>query len=251
MNYQITYEKLILSAALFPKQDSYKERHHIVPKCMGGTDDKTNLVQLTARQHFLAHWLLYKIYKTTKLAHAWYSMCRIGDNQDARKQSSHLFEYARKRKSEHMSKDFAGENNWFYGKTHTKESIQKLLSTRNATYAKDPERLVEAKKAQGAGASRRWKGVPKSPESNKKRGRKNLMMLKNKFTGDCVRVLIQDRQNYDPDIWVSPYSIREKKYGACPHCTKYGELNSTFNRWHFDNCRGKNNENQINKENRQ
>lgn len=36
----------------------YKERHHIIPKCMGGTNDKDNLIDLYAREHFIAHKLL-------------------------------------------------------------------------------------------------------------------------------------------------------------------------------------------------
>jgi len=39
----------------------YIERHHIIPKCMNGSDDKTNIVKLTAREHFLCHWLLTKM----------------------------------------------------------------------------------------------------------------------------------------------------------------------------------------------
>lgn len=42
--------------------DDYKERHHILPRCLGGLDDEGNLVDLTYREHFLVHWLLTKIY---------------------------------------------------------------------------------------------------------------------------------------------------------------------------------------------
>lgn len=41
----------------------YYERHHIIPKCMGGNDVISNLAYLTAREHYLCHYLLYK--------HAW------------------------------------------------------------------------------------------------------------------------------------------------------------------------------------
>ena len=36
----------------------YKERHHIIPKCIGGTNDEDNLIDLYAREHFIAHKLL-------------------------------------------------------------------------------------------------------------------------------------------------------------------------------------------------
>jgi hypothetical protein len=39
---------------------AYTETHHIMPKRLGGTDEKANLVKLTAREHFICHWLLTK-----------------------------------------------------------------------------------------------------------------------------------------------------------------------------------------------
>jgi len=46
--------------------NGYCERHHILPRCMGGTDDPENLVYLSAREHFIMHILLTKIYKENK-----------------------------------------------------------------------------------------------------------------------------------------------------------------------------------------
>jgi 5-methylcytosine-specific restriction endonuclease McrA len=46
------------------KDGVYYERHHIVPKSLGGNNDKDNLVLLTAREHYIAHLLLYYHYKT-------------------------------------------------------------------------------------------------------------------------------------------------------------------------------------------
>ena len=66
--YRNTYDSLIEKRRKFPltknKKDPnyvYCETHHIVPKCLGGSNDKENLVNLTAREHFIAHKLLYKI----------------------------------------------------------------------------------------------------------------------------------------------------------------------------------------------
>ena len=41
--------------------DTYTETHHIIPRSLGGTDDINNLVELTAREHFICHWLLTKM----------------------------------------------------------------------------------------------------------------------------------------------------------------------------------------------
>ena len=39
---------------------TYKEKHHILPRCLGGKDNQENLVELTAREHFIIHMLLCK-----------------------------------------------------------------------------------------------------------------------------------------------------------------------------------------------
>lgn len=61
MNYSAIYDRLI-ARAVGRELPGYSERHHIVPRCMGGTDKKANVVRLTAEEHFVAHELLVKIY---------------------------------------------------------------------------------------------------------------------------------------------------------------------------------------------
>jgi hypothetical protein len=41
--------------------EGYTELHHIIPQSMGGSNDKENLVELSAREHFICHWLLIKM----------------------------------------------------------------------------------------------------------------------------------------------------------------------------------------------
>jgi hypothetical protein len=41
----------------------YQEKHHILPKCLGGKDTAENLVSLTLREHYIAHLLLSKFYE--------------------------------------------------------------------------------------------------------------------------------------------------------------------------------------------
>lgn len=74
----------------------YTERHHIIPKCMGGDDSMENLISLTAREHFIAHWLLWRIHGTYPLAYAFFAMC-IWKNgkQDRIKTSSRAYQEAR------------------------------------------------------------------------------------------------------------------------------------------------------------
>ena len=56
--------------------DEYKEEHHVIPKCMGGSDDEENLVHLYAREHIIAHKLLTEIYPNHNgLWDAFWRMC--------------------------------------------------------------------------------------------------------------------------------------------------------------------------------
>jgi len=64
--YQRIYNLLMARAIFRGKIDGYKEVHHIKPKSMGGTDDYWNLVQLTAREHFIAHCMLARIHGGTQ-----------------------------------------------------------------------------------------------------------------------------------------------------------------------------------------
>lgn len=64
MNYEKIYNALVDKARKENTDNvGYFEKHHIIPKSLGGTNDASNLVKLTARQHYIAHLLLYKIYK--------------------------------------------------------------------------------------------------------------------------------------------------------------------------------------------
>lgn len=91
MNYQKIYNDLV-SRAKTRVLNCYKERHHVIPRCMGGTDDKENLVDLTAREHFIAHWLLTKMHPTVKGLHlAHYAMI----NTKGIKVSSRTYEVAK------------------------------------------------------------------------------------------------------------------------------------------------------------
>jgi hypothetical protein len=74
MDYQKIYNQIITKAKN-RYIDGYVEYHHIFPKCLGGEDNKENLVALTAREHFICHQLLCEIYPNEpKLKHALFLM---------------------------------------------------------------------------------------------------------------------------------------------------------------------------------
>lgn len=68
MNYQRIHDQII-ERAKSRQLEGYKERHHVIPRCVGGTDAKENLVDLTAREHFIIHKLLCEIYPDNKKLH--------------------------------------------------------------------------------------------------------------------------------------------------------------------------------------
>jgi hypothetical protein len=87
MNY-IKHYDLLINRAKNRTLSCYTEEHHILPKSIGGTDEPTNLVKLTAREHYLSHILLAKIYGG-KLWHAVNQMGRL------KKYSNRVYERAR------------------------------------------------------------------------------------------------------------------------------------------------------------
>lgn len=65
MDYRKHYDVLI-ERARNRIISGYVEIHHVVPRCMGGGDERSNLVQLTPEEHFVAHQLLCKVHPKVK-----------------------------------------------------------------------------------------------------------------------------------------------------------------------------------------
>ena len=73
MNYQKIYNKLVEYRQQHPAI-GYVEKHHILPRSMGGSGETANLVVLTGREHWVAHLLLWKIYRNSQTVHACHMM---------------------------------------------------------------------------------------------------------------------------------------------------------------------------------
>lgn len=70
MNCRAHYDRL-MQRAVGRALAGYSERHHVVPRCMGGGDEHSNLVRLTPEEHFVAHQLLVKMHPgVVSLVHA-------------------------------------------------------------------------------------------------------------------------------------------------------------------------------------
>lgn len=109
MNYQKIYNQIIGRAQSENRRKVkggiYYETHHAIPRCIGGDDKPENLANLTAREHFLCHWLLVRIYpENHKLIHAFFMMCNMKNIGQRRNYtpSSRTYQEAKQLKQEIM-----------------------------------------------------------------------------------------------------------------------------------------------------
>jgi len=124
VNYRAIHDRLILSARGRAKPLGYTERHHVLPRSMGGGDESENIVVLTAREHYIVHWLLFKIHRTRAMALAWNRITHGRSAVD--RYTSHTFAYARRAKA----RFWAGENHPFFGSKLTEEHKANLAKAK-------------------------------------------------------------------------------------------------------------------------
>ena len=148
----VTYEEFIQNIlstrGRFNCGDEYHERHHIVPKCINGTDDEENLIDLFAREHFEAHKLLaLENPGNDGLIYGWTMMAFVKDNNQKRYElTAEEYEEARIALSMVASEKNRGENNPFYGKHHTEETRAKMKESSEKRWSR-PEEKEKAKKS--------------------------------------------------------------------------------------------------------
>lgn len=146
MNYEKIYNALVEKAKVRgldkSQHEGYFEIHHILPKCLGGSDDKSNLVMFTGREHFIAHMLLWKSHPKVKglMRAAFLMSSRWASGTDrisktAEHINSKTYSKLREEYAQAVSEQCSGENNPMYGKTHTEEARNKL----KAWYAANPD----------------------------------------------------------------------------------------------------------------
>ena len=115
MNYNKVYNLLIERALTrINNADVYYEKHHIIPRCIGGTDFESNLVALTAREHFIAHLCLIRIYPgNNSLIKAAIMMACFNGSQP--RSGNRIYEWLRKKHRVAMSDSQTGEKNSQFG----------------------------------------------------------------------------------------------------------------------------------------
>lgn len=133
MTYLDFINNILETRGRFSCGNEYCERHHIIPRCMNGSDDEENLIDLYAREHYEAHKLLAEENPDNqKLAFAWWIMSTSSSNTDGRyKLTAEEYALAKLALSEAQSKTKKEifkdkENHPMFGKSHSVEAKEKM-----------------------------------------------------------------------------------------------------------------------------
>lgn len=233
MNYTKIYNSLI-EHAKYKEYDGYTEVHHIIPKCIGGTNEVNNLVRLSAREHFVAHLLLSKMYPKSGLPHA---LWRMANGKGQYKFSSRIYEIARKMHAERIfgdknanwKKGRKGDKNAMFGKTHNEE-VRRIIAEANK------QKLVcpHCDKIGGIAIMQRWHFDKCKLSPTYVPPKKMKRVKPTEETKQKVRDTVAKKMNSG---WVSPNKgTRQKKDCTCSHCGIVCGAGQ-YTRWHGVNCK--------------
>lgn len=182
MNYEKIYDQLIQKFKKYKtryealKYYDYVEKHHIIPKCLGGTDEKDNLVFLSGRAHFMAHYLLSKIYPNDR--NIWLAIQIMshgkGGSYERYTPSSRVYEIARKKcgelfKGSKMSEEAKAKiSKHSKNQVHTEERRKRAGESIKIALAKKKELDGGKKSPARLAADAAQRGKKMSDEARKK-----------------------------------------------------------------------------------
>jgi flagellar biosynthesis GTPase FlhF len=254
MDYQKIYNDLISKARSENRvkgKGVYYERHHIIPRCLGGEGnlaskkEHPNLVLLTAREHFIAHKLLYFIYtKNIKIARAFWAM--ISNKSKGRNYKVSSREYAELQ--EIAAKSISGKNNPLFKMVKnpfTNPDFIKKNSERQKNRVRTSEerkKISESKKGKKATEetkqkmSKTRKGRKRNPESVRKSAESNKGK---KRSPEIIKMMSEVRIGVPaPHTSETNKKMNSLKF-TCPYCNREIGGRANFVRYHNDNCKQK------------
>ena len=141
MDYQKHYTSLC-NRAKERQLDCYTERHHVLPKCIGGDDNPDNIVVLTPEEHYIAHQLLVKIYpKHTGLL--WAAIMMTGHSTSDGRANNKIYGWL-KRRYQNVCRERTGEKSGSFGKSwyHNPETLENI----KCVPGDEPEGFVKGRK---------------------------------------------------------------------------------------------------------
>ena len=220
------------------------ERHHIVPRSLGGNDDPQNIAFITPREHFVCHWLLTKIYPSGeehwKMINAFRMMRAENSNQQrySTKITSRVYENLKREYSILQSERMSGENNPMWGKTHSDEA-RRLISEKNTGKKLSEEQIARQVSVQTGRKRKPFSDEWRTKMSESKRGENNNRygVTVSEDTKQKIREKAIGRKQSAETIQKKADAIRGKVKSKklCPHCNQMIAVN-TYPRWHGANC---------------
>jgi hypothetical protein len=245
MNKYTNWYQAITERARTRNIDSYTERHHIQPRSLGGTDDKDNLVDLTAREHFICHWLLTKMHTgeaKSKMIYALNGMKRGNEfaQRYETKITARVYENLKKEFSKVHSATMKGRTPWNKGVPITEEQREKNRIA--ATGKKRSQESIAMAVAKQTGQKRSQetkdkirdalKGKTKGPMSEEekiKRSLGNLGKAKPKGMGKKLSETVAAQ------LAAGTHYTQQPKL-TCPHCGIQASK-ARYNAFHGDKCK--------------
>jgi hypothetical protein len=246
-----------------------KHKHHIIPKHAGGSDDPSNLEELTIEEHAEAHRILYEQFGRWQDRIAWQGLAKLIGQDEILKQI-----YAA----------HSGPNHTYYGKPrpeHTRQKISQALKghpvsdeTRQIWKEQRVGRIVSEETRQKLSKAHKGKTIPewhkeilrrpkteehkeKIRKSNTGKIRTEEQRQKNRLARlgkkDSEETRMKKSQAFKGrkitwNLNATTPEANEKRRQAltgkqkpvilCPHCGKSGGA-PQMKQWHFNNCKGK------------
>ena len=115
-------------------KNGYCENHHIIPKSLGGNDEKSNIIRVPAKTHYILHHLLVKMCRSPKhrdkMISAYFFMHISSHSNNQRSFTPRSYEFAKHIMAEAKRESMRGKGNHMYGKKLTDEHRKKLSSKR-------------------------------------------------------------------------------------------------------------------------
>lgn len=217
------YVKLISYVKMNPNINGYVENHHIIPRSMGGKEDD-NIIKLNARQHFLAHWMLWKAFKNDKVTLGFWMLRYMNNDNQQRYITSREFKTLREDYSKIVSDRFKGK----------KQSTEHIAKRVALNTGKHRDKIAVDKTALANTGQKRDILV-----------REKMVLAQSKIKklvcphcGIHAKPVNAKRWHFD-NCRVITNVIRStgpRNKVKCPHCSKEGGP-GTMQRWHFDNCK--------------
>jgi hypothetical protein len=249
MNKYTAWYTAITNRARTRKLEGYTERHHVMPKSLNGTDDKNNLVDLTAREHFICHWLLTKMYTGEAKSKMIYALNGMKRNSKFTQRyetpiTSRVYESLKKEFSIVHSAIMSGRQANNKGRPMSEEQKIKIRETKAANPFRPTDEWKAALAARRTGQthsdetklkmSLAAKGKPKGPmsEENKRKisdgtkGKSKSNSMGKKLSETVAAQLVAGTH----------YTQQPKQ--TCPHCGVQASK-ARYNAFHGANCRQK------------